>query len=649
MKTPLNTAQQEAVTYTTGPLLIVAGAGTGKTRVLTERIAYLIKSGVPREQILAITFTNKAAEEMRERVRILLQESKLNITPFFTRETPFIGTFHALGTHILREYGTRIGIKKNFSIKDRDDSLRLIKEAIKTTGLDPKQYIPSAMLAIISKQKGNLFTPEQYSQQNNTNGFFMIVARVWERYESSLKKENSLDFDDLIEKTAVLLKADADVLAQYQNRWRYIHIDEYQDTNESQYMLSRMLSEKHKNICAVGDSDQNIYSWRGASIQNILQFEKDYPNARVVLLEENYRSTRIILNAANEIIKKNKLRKEKNLFTQKTGGEKISLYAGENETDEAYATAQAAEHLLSRGVRAEDIAVLYRANFQSRALEEAFLALSIPYQIIGTRFFERKEIKDIISFIAASLNPESLSDIKRIINVPPRGVGKVTIIKIFSGARNLLPPAMRTRVESFYTLLQSIQKKSEELAPSELIRCIVKEAGIETYLKHEGDDGMERLQNIRELAALASRYDALPREDRMQKFLSDVALASDQDALNDNKKGVRLMTVHAAKGLEFQHVFIVGLEQGLFPYEREPDGETGPDELAEKQEEERRLFYVALTRAKEKLHLSFATRRTLFGASYISAPSEFFNDIPPESIEYTPRGNAEETPTIEYL
>ncbi|MBI2109013.1 MAG: UvrD-helicase domain-containing protein [Parcubacteria group bacterium] len=639
----LNSKQKEAVLHKDGPLLIVAGAGTGKTRVITERIARLMSEGVPGDQILAVTFTNKAAEEMRERVCALLERENLRSAPFFIEESPFIGTFHSLGVRILREHGKNIGIKKNFSIKDREDSLRLIREAIRVLSLDPKQYTPSKIQSIISKHKGNLRSVEEFREEFGNNGFFMLVARIWELYDASLAKENSLDFDDLIFKTVTLFVSNADVLKQYQNQWHYIHIDEYQDTNEAQYRISRFLAARHGNICVVGDSDQNIYSWRGANIQNILRFEEDYPGARVILLEENYRSTKIILDAANEVIKKNTLRKEKNLFTRKTEGEKIALFGAYNEADEAEFVVGTIQKIIDSGTVAEHVAVLYRANFQSRALEEACLKYSIPYQIIGTKFFERKEVKDVISFIGASLNPESLSDIKRIINVPPRGIGKATIAKIFSGNAEKLPPTMREKVKKFYTLLQKIKHESEIRVPSDLVNFIVKESELEEYLKNEGDDGYDRLQNIKELAALASRYDILPKEERLSKFLSDVALASDQDAIRNEKKGVRLMTVHAAKGLEFQRVFVTGLEQGLFPYERKFDDEPASSASEDGREEERRLFYVALTRAKEKIYLSFAMHRTLFGASYDSLPSEFFNDIPQELLEPIHETRAEKT------
>ncbi len=630
----LNPEQKMAVAHTDGPLLVVAGAGTGKTRVLTHRIARLIQEGVSPERILAVTFTNKAAKEMRERVISLIKEAGIQSTPFNIYETPFIGTFHSLGVFILRESGKYIGIKKNFSIKDRDDSLRLVKEAMKTLGVPKNQYIPSKILAIIGKQKGNLLSKDAYLEESPHAEFFQTIARIWEEYESLLKKENSLDFDDLISKTVFLLKTQKQVLEHYQEKWLYVHIDEYQDTNEAQYMLSTLLSQKHKNIFAVGDSDQNIYSWRGANIKNILRFEKDYVGARVMFLEENYRSTDVIVGVANEIIKKNKLRKERNLFTEKKGGEKISFFVGDTEDAEAYFVVDMTRALLSEGVLPEDIAVLYRANFQSRILEEAFLAQNIPYQIIGTRFFERKEVKDIISFISASLNTESLSDIRRIINVPPRGIGKSTIAKLFSGNTENISDGTKERLQDFFSLLKNIQNACEQKNPSEIIAFVMKKTGIETYLKNDGDDGMERLENIKELGSLASRYDNLPQEERLQKFLSDVALASDQDALENKKSGVRLMTVHAAKGLEFRYVFIVGLEQGLFPHRRN-------EENAESKEEERRLFYVALTRAKEKLFLSFAMRRTLFGTSHDSAPSEFFYDIPQELLERTETHDSE--------
>ncbi|MEK7140186.1 MAG: 3'-5' exonuclease, partial [Patescibacteria group bacterium] len=419
-------------------------------------------------------------------------------------------------------------------------------------------------------------------------------------------------------------------------RWEYIHIDEYQDTNEVQYLMSRLLSEKHKNICVVGDADQNIYSWRGANLKNILSFEKDYPNTKVVMLEKNYRSTKNILEAANTIIKKNKFRPEKNLFTENKTGDKISLYEALEEGDEADFVATKILEILdnSAGGAFSEIAVLYRANFQSRALEDAMIRYNIPYQVLGTKFFERKEIKDTLAYLRAALNPESLSDLKRIINFPTRGISKTTMLKVFANEIKSLPEKTRIRVENFYTLLREIREKIKDHKASEVIKFTVRKSGIENELLEGGEEELERLENIKELATIALKYDSLENGLGVEKLLEDAALASDQDSLmisqekKEKKNGIKLMTVHASKGLEFKYVFITGLEDGLFPHRRDSEKKS-----AEDREEERRLFYVALTRAKEKIFLSFADIRTIFGSRQINAPSEFIGDIPKNILE----------------
>jgi DNA helicase-2/ATP-dependent DNA helicase PcrA len=483
-------------------------------------------------------------------------------------------------------------------------------------------------------------------------------------YEKQKTKENSLDFDDLLLKATKLLQDNETIRKIYQEKWQYIHIDEYQDTNEVQYLMSKLLAGERKNICAVGDADQNIYSWRGANLKNILSFEKDYPNAKIILLEQNYRSTKNILEAANEIIKKNKFRPDKNLFTNNSVGEKIGLYEALDENDEADFVATkileildspleeyptlvggggriqnpprlASEPPLNEGNKnmLADIAILYRANFQSRALEEMMLHYNIPYQVLGVKFFERKEIKDTLAYLRAALNPESLSDIKRIINFPARGIGKVTLLKIFAGKTQDLPIKMKIKIDNFYKTLEEIKEKITIEKASAVIKFAVKKSGIEQELQNGTEEDLERLENIKELATLALKYDNLENGLGMEKLLEDAALASDQDSLiNQEKKekvnAVKLMTVHAAKGLEFKFVFVTGLEDGLFPHEKQYTAETGED-----REEERRLFYVALTRAKEKLFLSFANFRTIFGSKQINAPSEFIADIPPDLLE----------------
>ena len=659
----LNDRQKEAVEHTEGPLLIIAGAGAGKTRVITHRILHLIKKGVPPESILAITFTNKAAKEMRNRVSHLLNlqltthdiqqhadsSSSVPSRRWSVVSSPFISTFHSLGVHILKENSRRLGFTRNFTIFDKGDSLRAIKESLKRSSRDPKNFEPGKMLGIISREKGNMVPFSAFAEKAGGEYLASVVAEVWKYYEEILREENALDFDDLLLKTALLLTNEKEIREHYQRIWKYIHIDEYQDTNHVQYRLSRLLSEKDRNIAVVGDIDQNIYSWRGANIKNILNFEKDYPEAKVLLLEENYRSTQTILTVANRIIEKNRVRREKTLFTKNGDGEKIGLFSGYDETEEALFVARKAKSLIGNKVEPKEIAVLFRANFQSRALEEAFIREEVPYQVLGVRFFERKEVKDMLSYLRAArttlpetdlngqaLNPtEGLSDIKRIINVPARGIGKVTLLKIFAGGEAKLPAGVKEKVVAFRKLLKELAEKLKTEPLSQSVKWILRASGLEAELKRGGDEDLERLENLRELVTVAARYD-LPahaggeqgRLDAVEKFLIDAALQSDQDELKEEQNKVRLMTVHASKGLEFEYVFITGLEEGLFPHERLNQEKI--DESAA--EEERRLFYVAVTRAKKKVFLSYAGVRTVFGSRQVTVPSEFVFDVDEEFI-----------------
>ncbi len=468
----LNEKQREAALTTRGPLLILAGAGAGKTKTITHRILNLIHDGVTPSNILAITFTNKAAKEMKERVEKAISEDKELNRPVSILERPFMSTFHSLGVHILKDNAAKLGLPKHFSIYDRGDSKRAVKEATTEAGYDPKQFEANRILGTISREKGNGFTASRYEEEKGGDYITDVTAKIWHGYERILKEEKALDFDDLLLKTMLLLESDKEVLERYQETWKYIHIDEYQDTNEVQYRIAKKLAEKYKNIAVVGDIDQTIYSWRGANIKNILNFEKDYPDAKVILLEENYRSTQTILTAANQIISKNVHRKDKNLFTRNIEGEKITFFQGYDEADEANFISGKARELIQSGVRANEIAVLYRANFQSRVIEESFLLKNIPYQLLGTRFFERKEVKDVLSYLRAALNPESNADIKRIINSPARGIGKVSLLKIFSGLEGTLPEATLERVMSFRKLLQKIadlQKKINHLKQLNLL------------------------------------------------------------------------------------------------------------------------------------------------------------------------------------
>jgi DNA helicase-2/ATP-dependent DNA helicase PcrA len=626
----LNPEQQRAVDTTEGPVLIVAGAGSGKTGVITHRILNLIRKGITPHNILAITFTNKAAKEMRERVNhLILQDRTLNL-PISMQERPFMSTFHSLGVHIIRENAALLGLTRHFTIFDRSDSRRAIKDAMTECNLDPKKLDPSTILNMISRAKGDGMRRLEYLDHAK-DYMEETVANVWEKYDMICSKEKSLDFDDLLLKTMELLEKHAEVRKRYHAIWKYIHIDEYQDTNKVQYKIARLLtSDETRNICVVGDTDQNIYSWRGATIENIMNFEKDYPEAAVITLEKNYRSTKIILAAANKVIEKNSLRKKKTLYTDNEQGEKISVIVSYTENDEARAIADISRGLIEKGTSPKEIAVLYRANFQSRALEDAFIKKNIPYQLVGVRFFERKEVKDVLSYVKGALNRDSAGDIARTINTPARGIGKVTVAKVLSGQAQTLPAGTREKVNQFWKLLDDIKKELEEKKPSEAIKFIIQETGLERILREGDSEDQERLLNIQELVSVAAQYDHFESHlEGIETFLSNAALASDQDELAEDRDAVRLMTVHASKGLEFDYVFIAGLEQDLFPFKRMDEGDINQAE----EEEERRLFYVAITRAKKKAYFSYTMLRTIYGAQRVSLPSEFIDDIDKHLIE----------------
>lgn len=660
----LNPQQLLAVNAIEGPVLIVAGAGAGKTKVITHRILHLIKSGVAPHNILAITFTNKAAKEMKERVAALLRDDKELNLPVSFEEKPFVSTFHALGVHIIRANAKEFGLTRHFKIYDRGDSKKAIKEAMIEASIDPKKFEPGFVLNKISLSKGDGLSRIEYADAAK-DFIEEMIADVWEKYENILAKDKALDFDDLLLKTAQLLEKREDIRKHYGGLWRYIHVDEYQDTNKIQYKIVKYLvdgqilaGQKEKNICVVGDADQNIYSWRGATIENILNFEKDYPEAKVVTLEKNYRSTKIILAAANDVIRKNVMRKEKNLYTDNADGDQISLIVSYTENDEARSIADLTRELIGKGVPAREIAVLYRANFQSRALEEAFIKKNVPYQLIGTKFFERKEVKDVIAYIRAALNhsiqiprlaalgtpfekgdstSESWGDIARIINVPPRGIGKATLAKIISGVE--LSGTIKEKVYSFWKLLNDIKRELETKKLSEAVKFVIQETGIEKMLQKSDREDEERLLNLQELVSVAAQYDDVgiggatsgggTSLDPLESFLENAALATDQDELEKDHDAVKLMTVHASKGLEFKYVFIAGMEQELFPFKHMDEEKMSKAE----EEEERRLFYVALTRAKEKVYLSYAIVRNIYGAQKVSAPSEFIDDISKELID----------------
>jgi DNA helicase II / ATP-dependent DNA helicase PcrA len=623
----LNEAQKQAVSTTEGPVLVLAGAGAGKTKTIAHRVVHLVKGGVPGRAILAITFTNKAAREMRERVGDLLKEhGEYRATNEVT-----IATFHALGVQLLREFSREAELDRHFTIFDRADSIRAIKRALKEGGYEDAQLAPRSVLGAISRAKGAACTLTAY-RESADDPYRSMVASVWEGYQKTLRKERALDFDDLLLELWRLLSSQEEVRKVLAERYQYIHVDEYQDTNAVQYALVRLFTGARGNVFCVGDLDQNIYSWRGASIRNILEFEQVFPDAAVIRLEQNYRSTKTIIAVSNDIISKNVHRKEKRLFTENPEGSKLALITGYDEKDEANKIAWEAERLVGEGVPLNEIAVLYRANFQSRVLEDAFLRANVPYRVLGTRFFDRKEVKDTLTYLRAGLNPESFSDIERIINAPLRGIGAVTVRKLASVGESGLSGKPLERVRSFYRILGDIQTITLRERASEAVRFAIERSGLVAHLEQGGEEERERLLNMQELVTLASeRYDHMPAPDGILRLIEDAALATDQDELDASGKrrdGVTLMTIHAAKGLEFSHVFIAGLEDGLFPLERDGGGSATADD-----EEERRLFYVALTRAKEKVHLSYAQVRTVFGNRSPRIPSEFLLDIDEEFIE----------------
>ena len=596
-----------------GPLLVLAGAGAGKTRVIAERIKEIIRRGAEPASILAITFTNKAAGEMRSRIG----------------QGPFVSTFHSLGLTLIKENPKLLGYKRTPSIYDRSDSLSEMKRTLKALGADDIE--PRLALAVASRQKG-----EGVGAQEFAAGAVLPrdrhIAAAWLRYEEALRADNAVDFDDLLVKAVELLERNPEIRKKYQDRWKYLHIDEYQDTNAIQARLAHLLVGPECNVCAVGDIDQTIYGWRGAKIENILSFETQYPGAKVVTLEQNYRSTKAILAAANDLIVNNPNRPEKNLYTGNPDGEPLSLYAAGDGGDEASFVVRKIQSLLHAGLtssgevrpaRPKDCAVLYRANFQSRAIEEKLLDAGVPYQVLGTRFFDRKEVKDVLSFVRAAIGG-SAPDLGRVIDTLP-GLGKVTKLKILSGQEATLQGKTRERVASMRALLQKIAAEAAHLPPSMLLRMVITDSGIERSLKEDKFEGGERLENLAELVSLATRYDPYGAPEGLEKFLEAAALASDQDEIKEERDMVRLMTVHAAKGLEFPYVFIIGLEEGLFPYDPPSGGQGGKDEQ-DKLEEERRLMYVALTRAQKKLYLSFAMMRTVFGSTDIRSPSSFLEE-----------------------
>ncbi len=619
----LNQQQKEAVLYNEGPLLILAGAGSGKTKVLTTKIAYLIEElWVSPYEILAITFTNKAAHEMKDRVYQLIGQEANAIQ---------ISTFHSFGLKIIKENYENLGYDKNFVIMDSDDSLTIVKKILKNQNYDPKIYNPKAIKNKISSCKNELISPKDYEIYAN-NDYEKVIKQVYEKYEQKLKENNAVDFDDLLCLPIKLLKKHPSILQTYQERYKYILIDEYQDTNEAQYILSKMISAKYKNICVVGDADQAIYGFRGANYKNILNFEKDYPNAKSIKLEQNYRSTKTILDAANCVIKNNQSRKEKNLWSTKDEGEKITYYHAYDEKDESHYVASTIKKLQEKNVSLADIAVLYRTNAQSRVLEEELLKQSIPYKIVGGfSFYARKEIKDLLAYLKLIYNPKDDVSFLRVINTPKRGIGSKTIENLTTQAEalncSLFEAITGGKEQAFQQLIIDLQQQSNETTLTQLIDKVLELSGLKKELENEKTLEAEiRLENLEEFKSITKSFEEKEGLVSLEDFLYEVSLVNDKDEYEDNYNRVNLMTIHAVKGLEFDVVFIVGLEEGIFPH-------INSLMSANDIEEERRLCYVAITRAKEKLYILNTRRRVLFGNNQINPPSRFLKEIDTSLIE----------------
>jgi DNA helicase-2/ATP-dependent DNA helicase PcrA len=648
----LNEPQREAVSHLTGPLLILAGAGSGKTRVLAHRVAYLVATSYHAWQILAVTFTNKAAGEMRERIAGLIGEEA-------AREAA-IGTFHAICARILRRDGGAIGLTRSFTIYDRADQVALVKSVLRRLDLDEKRFAPNGMLAWIGQRKDEL-ADVATARRQAANYYDETAARVYESYQRQLAEDDAVDFDDLLMRTVFLFEQHPDVLARYQGRWQQIMVDEYQDTNRAQYLICRHLSAKHHNLAVVGDDDQSIYSWRGADLRNILDFEQDNPDARVVKLEQNYRSTQTILDAAHAVVSRNAGRKDKRLWTDRGTGTQITLFDAYNEYEEAEFVARQVEKLVGAGRRGGmaalltsraddedgslkygDIAIAYRINAQSRVLEESLMRFGIPYQLVGgTRFYERREVKDALAYVRLARNPADRVALGRIINVPARGIGAKTVEELGawaesrgvslwqaveqSGENPNLAPRARAQLGVFADLMRGLMAMVPNEPPSAIFDAALERSGLQAAINDGSDEGEERWANVLELRGHAAEFDEIAPPEGLARFLEEVALVSDQDELEEAPDRVTLITLHAAKGLEFPVVFIVGLEEGLLPHRRALEDER---EL----EEERRLAYVGMTRAKDRLYLVHAHHRSTYGVGAQADPSRFLSELPEDLL-----------------
>jgi len=627
----LNEKQREAVSTINGPILVVAGPGSGKTKVLTHRVAYLIENGIPPQNILAVTFTNKAANEMKERIKILLAKNKF-AKPGTPAHLPLIGTFHSISAQILRQEITVLGYKNAFAIFDDKDSLSLIKKTMDELEISPDQFNPQTVQTVISQAKNELIDWELY-QETATDYFSQTVAKIYGGYQAHLKKNNILDFDDLLVLLVKIFYEQPAVLEKYQNKFKYILVDEYQDTNHVQYILINLLAAKNRNICAVGDFDQAIYGFRGADFRNILNFEKDYPEAKIIFLEQNYRSTQNILEAAHSVIAKNKNRKQNRLWTQNKAGEPITFFAAQDEQEESEFVLRQIERLKDKlNLDFKDFAVLYRTNAQSRAIEEAFLKYGFPYKVIGSvKFYERKEIKDLLAYLRVIQNPFDIVGLERIINFPPRGLGKDQkildlILRPEQSRIQEFTPRKVKAIEAFQKLISELREIAKIAPISLLTKQVLEKTGLKDYLLDGSAEGETRYENIKELFTVIKKYDSLPPSEALSKFLEEAALLSNHDEVETQKDLTNLMTLHCAKGLEFPVVFIVGCEEGLFPHSRSMLD-------AWQMEEERRLCYVGLTRAKQFLFLTWAQQRNLYGAIQINPPSRFLYDIPKHLVE----------------
>ena len=632
----LNKEQQEAVLQTDGPILILAGAGSGKTRVLTTKIAYLIQDiGISPYNVLAITFTNKAAKEMSDRLYHMIGEVSKKVQ---------VSTFHSFGLKILRENCEALGYKSNFVIMDSEDTLTVIKKILKGLDLDPKQYNPSAIRNKISGCKNELMSPNEY-EKYAISEFEEVVLKVYRKYQETLFKNNSIDFDDLLILPIKLFREFPSVLQKYQERFQYILIDEYQDTNEAQYILTKMISAKYKNICCVGDNDQSIYSFRGANYRNILNFEKDYKDAKVIKLEQNYRSTTNILDAANDVIKNNRERKDKNLWSDKGEGEKISYFRAFNERDEAFYVVREIKKLLNQGINYQDIAVLYRTNAQSRNMEEELLKDNIPYRVVGSfYFYSRKEIKDLIAYLRLIHNTDDNVSLLRVINTPKRGIGLKTIdnltVKADSMEISLFDAIDSGKELEFKKLINDLKELSADLTLTELVDKILDVTGIRK--EYEDEKTLEadiRIENLEEFKSITKSFEEREGVISLEDFLLEISLVSDVNEYRDDKNRISLMTVHSVKGLEFDYVFIIGLEEGIFPH---INSLMDNSEL----EEERRLCYVALTRARKKLYLVNARTRTIYGKESSNPASRFIGEINEDLISKEFKDDQENTPKV---